>query len=366
MANVLQQHFPIIRDRREVLEEIRSRKDLKELFESWEERYQEEFLDYCTGVKGVKLLYDHFFKAVMNPEIMPERLEELLSLIIGEKVKILKVLPADSTRIAAENSLLTLDVVVELENGSIANVEVQKIGYAFPGQRSACYSADLLLRQYKRVKGERGKAFSYKDIRKVYTIVLFEESVGEFHKFPKDYIHYIKHQSNTGLEMELLQEYIFIAIDIFKRILHNKGVEKCNKLDAWILFLSVDEPELIMQLIEMYPEFEELYQEVYGMCRNMEDFMGIFSEELAILDKNTVDYMIDEMQNTIDEQRETIDVQREAIGDLEGRLEMQRLYQENLNQLIQKLIEDNRTEELIRSTVDKDFQERLLKEYGFL
>ena len=94
--------------------------------------------------------------------------------------------------------------------------------------------------------------------------------------------------------------------------------------------------------------------------------MGIFSEELAILDKNTVDYMIDEMQNTIDEQRETIDVQREAIGDLEGRLEMQRLYQENLNQLIQKLIEDNRTEELIRSTVDKDFQERLLKEYGFL
>ncbi len=108
--------------------------------------------------------------------------------------------------------------------------------------------------------------------------------------------------------------------------------------------------------------------------------MGIFSEELAILDKNTVDYMIDEMQNTIDEQKETIDaqqgtidaqqgtidVQREAIGDLEGRLEMQRLYQENLNQLIQKLIEDNRTEELIRSTVDKDFQERLLKEYGFL
>lgn len=91
MANVLQQHFPIIRDRREVLEEIRSREDLERLFESWRERYQKEFLDYCTGVKGVKLLYDHFFKAVMNPEIMPERLEELLSLIIGEKLLAIRI-----------------------------------------------------------------------------------------------------------------------------------------------------------------------------------------------------------------------------------------------------------------------------------
>ena len=28
------------------------------------------------------------------------------------------------------------------------------------GQRSACYSSDLLLRQYRRVKGEKKKAFS--------------------------------------------------------------------------------------------------------------------------------------------------------------------------------------------------------------
>lgn len=321
MANVLQKHFPIIRERQEVLEEIQSREELSVLFESWERKQQKEFLDYCTGVKGIKLLYDQFFKAVMNPEITPERLEELISLILGEKVKILKVLPADSTRIAAENSLLVLDVVVELENGSIANVEVQKIGYAFPGQRSACYSADLLLRQYKRVKGERGKAFSYKDIKKVYTIVFFEESVGEFHKFPKQYIHHMKQKSDTGLAIELLQEYTFIAIDIFKDILQNKGVEKCNKLDAWMLFLSVDEPELIEQLITEYPGFKQLYREVYEMCRNMEDFMGIFSEELAILDKNTVDYMIDEMQNTIDEQKDTIDKLEEEIAKLKRQLE---------------------------------------------
>ena len=37
--------------------------------------------------------------------------------------KILKILPNESTRIAAEKSLLIMDIVVELEDGSIANVE---------------------------------------------------------------------------------------------------------------------------------------------------------------------------------------------------------------------------------------------------
>ena len=35
--------------------------------------------------------------------------------------------------------------------------------------------------------------------------------------------------------------------------------------------------------------------------------MGMFSEELAVLYRNTVKYMIDEMQNEIDEQKQTIE-----------------------------------------------------------
>lgn len=101
---------------------------------------------------------------VVTESMLRLRGEKVLSLILQTEVKILKVLPNDSARIAAENSLLVLDIVVQLADGSIANVEVQKIGYAFPGQRSACYSADLLLRQYKRVRGEKGKKFQYQII----------------------------------------------------------------------------------------------------------------------------------------------------------------------------------------------------------
>ena len=317
----LKQYFPMIREREDIKREIRENPKLLEKYREWDEEQQEEFLDYCTGVKGVKILYDAFFKEIMNPENTPERLNELLSLLLGQSVTIKRVLPGDSTRLADEQSLLIMDILVELADTSLANVEVQKIGYRFPGQRSACYSSDLLLRQYKRVKGEKKKAFSYKDIKSVYTIVFFETSIKEFHEYPQNYIHKFKQQSDTGLELELLQKYVFIPLDIFRGIYHNDGksngknsANRCwNKTEAWLTFLSTDEPEIIIELISQYPEFKEMYEEIYVMCQNVEKVMEMFSKELIQLDRNTVQYMIDEMQDTIDVQKEKIDTQKEEL-----------------------------------------------------
>ena len=317
----LKQYFPMIREREDIKQEIRENPKQLEKYREWDEEQQEEFLDYCTGVKGVKILYDAFFKEIMNPENTPERLNELLSLLLGQSVTIKRVLPGDSTRLADEQSLLIMDILVELADNSLANVEVQKIGYSFPGQRSACYSSDLLLRQYKRVKGEKKKAFSYKDIKSVYTIVFFETSIKEFHEYPQNYIHKFKQQSDTGLELELLQKYVFIPLDIFRTIYHNDGKSngknsanrRWNKTEAWLTFLSTDEPEIIIELIRQYPEFKEMYEEIYVMCQNVEKVMEMFSKELIQLDRNTVQYMIDEMQDTIDVQKETIDTQKEKL-----------------------------------------------------
>ena len=317
----LKQYFPMIREREDIEREIRENPKLLEKYREWDEEQQEEFLDYCTGVKGVKVLYDAFFKEIMNPENTPERLNELLSLLLGQSVTIKRVLPGDSTRLADEQSLLIMDILVELADTSLANVEVQKIGYSFPGQRSACYSSDLLLRQYKRVKGEKKKAFSYKDIKSVYTIVFFETSIKEFHEYPQNYIHKFKQQSDTGLELELLQKYVFIPLDIFRTIYHNNvksngknGGGNCwNRTEAWLTFLSTDEPEIIIELISQYPEFKEMYEEIYVMCQNVEKVMEMFSKELIQLDRNTVQYMIDEMQDTIDVQKEKIDTQKEEL-----------------------------------------------------
>ena len=122
------------------------------MYENWQEEEREEFLDFVTGSKGVKMMYDFVSKQILNPEIYQERVEEFISLLLREKVKILEVLPNEETGLSDEYSILIMDIVVELENGSIVNLEIQKNGYMFPGERSACYSADLLLRQYRRVR----------------------------------------------------------------------------------------------------------------------------------------------------------------------------------------------------------------------
>ena len=301
MGTKLQQYFPMIQTKDKILKQIESSKRMSDMFRGWTEEQQEEFLNCCSGAKGFKLLYDSFFKEIFSPEYDPKPLEAFLSCIVGRKVKILSVLPNDSTRIADESTLLLTDIVVELEDGSIANVEMQKIGYKFPGERAACYSADLLLRQYKRVRNEKKKAFSYKDIKAVYTIVLFETSPEIFHGYAEDYLHLFEQKSNTGIEIELLQKYMFIPLDLFRRKIHNKGIE--SDLEAWLTFLTVDEPEIIIELIERYPEFKPLYEIIYNMCKSMEGVMQMFSEELRILDRNTVQLMIDEMQDEIKAKR---------------------------------------------------------------
>lgn len=309
--NKLSQYFPVIRAREDISNEIENNEKLKTVFNSWSEEHREEFLEICTGNKGIKMLYDTYFKELLNPETVPERLSALLSVILKRKVTVKYVLPNDGTRLGDEMSLIITDIVVELEDHSIANIEVQKIGYAFTGERASCYSADLLLRQYKRVKDKLKEKFTYKNIGSVYTIVFLERSPAVFKEYPDKYVHYFKSTSNTGLELGMLQNIIFIPVDIFLEKLHNEGIQ--NELDAWLTFLGCDEPEYIVELINKYPIFKEMYADLYNMCLNVEGVMNMFSKELQILDQNTVKYMIDEMQEELDNIKDELDTAKTEL-----------------------------------------------------
>ena len=319
-TNLLKSYFPMIQSREEILARIYSNPKLQQLFESWTVLQQKEFLDFCSGARGIKVLYDSFFKEVMNPEYDPARLESFLTALLNRKVRIKEVLPNDSTRLSDESSLLITDIIVELEDGSLANIEVQKIGYAFPGARCACYSSDMLLRQYKRVRQRSidpvtGRdTFSYRNISKVYLIVLYEKSPDELKKCPDHWIHRSKVSFDSGLSMDLLQDYIFISLDIFRSKMHNKKVT--TLLEAWMIFLSIDDPDEIIRLITSFPQFKPMYETLYQMCRNVENIMGFFSEELREMDRNTVRYMIDELQKEVDVQNATIAENTAVIAEM--------------------------------------------------
>lgn len=298
MTNILKQYFPMIRTREEIVEQIKASRDLRILFEDWSEKGKEEFLDFCSGARGIKMTYDSFFKEIFNPETVPERLNDFLSQILRMRVRIVQVLPNDTVRIGEETSLIVTDIIVEDEYGRIFNIEIQKIGYLFPGERTACYAADMLLRQYKRARSKKQNKFSYRDIKGVYILVLFEKSPKEFHEFPETYIHEFKPVSSTGLSLNLLQNYWFIPLDIFRKNLYNKGIQ--DERDAWLTFLCVDDPEMIAQLIERFPKFKAMYEHIYDMCQNIEEVMQMYSKELLEMDRNTVKIMIDEMQEELE------------------------------------------------------------------
>ena len=104
-----------------------------------------------------------------------------------------------------------------------------------------------------------------------------------------------------------------VSLDNFRRLTQNKDIE--TKLEAWLHFLSRDEPEEIIRLIRDYPEFRPLYEEVYRLCQDTERVMHMFSKELEELDRNTVQYMIDEMQDEIDGMKEAMDEMKEELGE---------------------------------------------------
>lgn len=279
-------------------------------------RLREELLDFYTGQRGVKITYDPFFKFVFNPELHPERLERMLSEIMREKVKIRQVLSPESIRFHEGMSLVVMDILVELASGALCDVEIQKAPYAFPGQRAACYSSELVVRQYSRARHKaaaQNLPFSYRQLSKVYTIVILEKSSGEFSRYSDHYVHRASQVFDTGLSLNLLQEYIFISLDIFHNIVH----EIKEEMDAWLMFLSSDDPVDIARIITAFPEFSEYYRELAGFQEKPEELISMFSRVLAEMDRDEYFCMMEELKENVRSLSEQAQSLREQTRGLE-------------------------------------------------
>ena len=310
-------------------------------------RLREELLDFYTGQRGVKITYDPFFKFVFNPELHPERLERMLSEIMKEKVKIRQVLSPESIRFHEGMSLVVMDILVELASGALCDVEIQKAPYAFPGQRAACYSSELVVRQYSRTRHKaaaQNLPFSYRQLSKVYTIVILEKSSGEFSRYSDHYVHRASQVFDTGLSLNLLQEYIFISLDIFHNIVH----EIKEEMDAWLMFLSSDDPVDIARIITAFPEFSEYYRELAGFQEKPEELISMFSRVLAEMDRDEYFCMMEELKENVRSLSEQAQSLREQTRGLED--ENRSLEDEN-----RSLEDENRSlEDKNRSLEDKN------------
>lgn len=91
-------------------------------------------------------------------------------------------------------------------------------------------------------------------------------------------------------------------------------MQRCSsKLDAWLMFIASDQPCDIREVIEAYPEFTNLYREVFEFRYHKKELISMYSDALKILDANTTQYMIEIQQEQIEKLREENHRQQEEI-----------------------------------------------------
>ena len=121
---------------------------------------------------------------------------------------------------------------------------------------------------------------------------------------------------DSGLPTKNLLNFIYIPLDIFLNIPHNELTE----LDAWLYFLSSSNPLHIQQIIEKYPFFRELYQDIINFRFHPKELISMYSEALAIADRNTIKYMIDELKQELKETESELSKKDAALAEKDAEI----------------------------------------------
>ena len=198
--------------------------------------YREKLLHFIMGENGLAITYDSVFKHVMMPGGTTERLEHFLSAILGEPVQIKQVL-------------------------------------------------------YLKNKKE---SFTYRDMKPVYLIVFMEKSPAPF-RHSGHYIHNRHSSFDTGLNLNLLDNISFISLDTFRSVVQNITTEQ----DAWLKFLTISDPDEIVEFVNDFPEFLPCYHDLISFRKNPKELITMFSEALRELDRNTEKYMVEQLHNQV-------------------------------------------------------------------
>ena len=97
-------------------------------------------------------------------------------------------------------------------------------------------------------------------------------------------------------------------------------MDKNNRVTAWLSLLATRNVDDLTEILAVYPWLEAIYRDMASYLHKPEEVLTMFSDALKILDHNTVQYMIDEMQNTIDDQKAQISDAHSQLADRDSQL----------------------------------------------
>ena len=153
------------------------------------------------------------------------------------------------------------------------------------------------------------------------------------------YVHFGRTVFDSEIQMDMLQEFYLIPLDVFQKSYYSKAKKELNELNGWLALLSTDDVSRLDELVSDYPQLEGIIADMAGYLDKPQEVVGMFSEALKILDENTVHYMMDEMQKDIDNKNELINKQDEMIKELREQNEDKNEQINKQNQQIAELLD---------------------------
>ena len=108
-----------------------------------------------------------------------------------------------------------------------------------------------------------------------------------------------------------MEDGSIISLDTFRSVVQNIDTEQ----KAWLSFLTADDPDEIVRLVNAYPEFLPCYRDIISFRRRPKDLITTFSDALREMDHNTEIYMVEQLAKEVQEKDHALAEKDNAIAE---------------------------------------------------
>ena len=181
----------------------------------------------------LKMKSDIMFKAFYGRKENEEFLQDFLEAVLGEKLKIKKVMhDVRLEQLAKEQKFGILDLGVELENGEFINVEIQIKNYNNIEKRTTFYASKKLTEQLN--SGE-----DYIMLQPVIIIAILDYDYIDLPEYVTETVRVAT--GHRDYELNNMVKYYYIELSKFRE----QNPDMTNPLNQWLSFLDMERGDLL-------------------------------------------------------------------------------------------------------------------------
>ena len=279
-------------------------------------------VDYCVKeLLAYPEVRKGFVAAILNQD--PEEIEETI------------LMPTILSKDTENGKYGILDVRIKMKSGAQMDLEMQVAPFKFWNNRVIFYLSKMYTDQIK--EGQR-----YEDLKPCIHV-----SILNFNLFPEDQECF---REITFCDLKTKQKYTDL-LDIYVLELKKLPPEKKDEplIIKWMRFLSAEKKEDFEKMAGEDTYINEAYEVLQKLSADERKRLEYEARQKAIRDYNS------QMKSSLEKGIQIGEERGEERGKKEG--------EKRLNNLYERLMRDNRMEDLKKSFSDETFREKLYREY---